>query len=289
MKILVKFAAALSLYAFSQVTAQNDTLYVWFGGEFQGEMWHDTVYAPIGDWIDIPVFFSGSSYDVVVGDMVIPLGINKDFIDQFDSLSCQVHGVLVQWDYADFIHFNDEFQPNWASLSFVGIADHLPPYDSNWLFTGPDSLQLCLSYRVHTVEDTGLIDQTICDAVGMGWDLFNGPGVAGDTIGVIPYEIIPYFACVKFDTATVGGCDYTVGDVNNSDSYNGLDITYGVAYFKGGNPPLYECECTPGNTWYVSGTVNGDCVYNGLDIGYGVNYLKGGPGLIPCPDCPPTN
>ena len=83
-------------------------------------------------------------------------------------------------------------------------------------------------------------------------------------------------------------CIYVAGDVNNSSSYNGLDITYGVAYFKGGNYPLYECECTPGNTWYVSGDVNGDCLYNGLDIGYGVNYLKGGSALISCPDCPPA-
>ncbi|UCC78257.1 MAG: hypothetical protein JSW64_08180 [Candidatus Zixiibacteriota bacterium] len=83
-------------------------------------------------------------------------------------------------------------------------------------------------------------------------------------------------------------CDYVVGDVNASDSYNGLDITYGVAFFKGGPAPLYECECTPGNTWYVSGDVNASCSYNGLDITYGVAYFKGGPDPIPCPDCPPN-
>jgi hypothetical protein len=32
-------------------------------------------------------------------------------------------------------------------------------------------------------------------------------------------------------------CDYAVGDANNSSSLNGLDVTYGVAYFKGGPPP----------------------------------------------------
>jgi hypothetical protein len=85
-----------------------------------------------------------------------------------------------------------------------------------------------------------------------------------------------------------GGCDYIVGDVNGSDSYNGLDITYGVAFFKGGPAPMYECECTPGNTWYVSGDVNASCSYNGLDITYGVAYFKGGPGPNPCGDCPPT-
>jgi hypothetical protein len=85
-----------------------------------------------------------------------------------------------------------------------------------------------------------------------------------------------------------GPCgSYTVGDVNGSGSYNGLDITYGVSYFKGGPPPLYECVCIPGNIWYATGDVNASCNYNGLDITYGVNYFKGGDGPAPCPDCPP--
>jgi hypothetical protein len=85
-------------------------------------------------------------------------------------------------------------------------------------------------------------------------------------------------------------CNYVVGDVNGSDSYNGLDITYGVNYLKGiGPPPAYECECGSEGTWYVSGDVNGSCGYNGLDITYGVNYLKGiGAAPVPCPSCPPA-
>ena len=84
------------------------------------------------------------------------------------------------------------------------------------------------------------------------------------------------------------GCDYVVGDANNSASFNGLDVTYGVAYFKGGPAPPYTCECTPGNTWYVAGDVNASCGYNGLDITYSVSYFKGGAAPVPCGDCPPT-
>lgn len=81
-------------------------------------------------------------------------------------------------------------------------------------------------------------------------------------------------------------CEYVTGDVNGSDSYNGLDITYGVAFLKGGNEPMCEfCALCP--DWFYCGDVNGSCNYNGLDITYGVAYLKGGPGLIPCGDCPP--
>jgi len=34
------------------------------------------------------------------------------------------------------------------------------------------------------------------------------------------------------DGALQAGCEYVVGDVNGSESYNGLDITFGVAFFK---------------------------------------------------------
>ncbi|UCC80273.1 MAG: hypothetical protein JSW64_02625 [Candidatus Zixiibacteriota bacterium] len=87
------------------------------------------------------------------------------------------------------------------------------------------------------------------------------------------------------------GCDYTVGDVNGSDSYNGLDITYGVNYFKGGPDPMCpygSCPIPPCDVFYYCGDVNASCSYNGLDITYGVNYFKGGPGPLPCGDCPPS-
>jgi hypothetical protein len=42
------------------------------------------------------------------------------------------------------------------------------------------------------------------------------------------------------------GCDYVVGDVNASCNYNGLDITYGVNYFKYGSPGPQPCaDCPP--------------------------------------------
>ncbi len=83
-------------------------------------------------------------------------------------------------------------------------------------------------------------------------------------------------------------CEYVVGDVNGNGVRNGLDVVYGVTYFKGGPPPPYSCECTLGNTWFVSGDANASCNFNGLDISYLVSYFKGGPAPIPCPDCPPA-
>ncbi len=83
-------------------------------------------------------------------------------------------------------------------------------------------------------------------------------------------------------------CSYVIGDANGNGSFNGLDVTYSVAYFKGGPPPPYSCECTPGNTWYVAGDVNQSCSFNGLDVTYMVAYFKGGPAPHPCSDCPPA-
>ncbi|UCE66302.1 MAG: hypothetical protein JSU85_15915 [Candidatus Zixiibacteriota bacterium] len=90
-------------------------------------------------------------------------------------------------------------------------------------------------------------------------------------------------------TFTVSGCDYVVGDVNGSDVYSGFDITYSVAYLKGGPEPLCDsCECLPHSFFWTCGDVNADCVYNGLDISFGVSYFKyGTTEPMPCPDCPP--
>lgn len=87
-------------------------------------------------------------------------------------------------------------------------------------------------------------------------------------------------------TGVPPGCDYIVGDVNNSASYNGLDITFGVAFFKGGSVPICDyCPLCP--DWNYCGDVNGSCTYNGLDITYGVAYFKGGATPLACDDCPP--
>jgi hypothetical protein len=84
-----------------------------------------------------------------------------------------------------------------------------------------------------------------------------------------------------------GGCQYVVGDINDNGQANGIDITFGVAYFKGGVAPSYICDCPNRGPIYAAGDVNGNCNFNGIDITYYVAYLKGGPALMPCPDCPP--
>jgi hypothetical protein len=102
------------------------------------------------------------------------------------------------------------------------------------------------------------------------------------------YELMPrYYTDLTW--GLVGPrCHYTVGDVNNNSTFNGIDVTYGVSYFKGGTLPPYSCECSPGNTWFVAGDVNASCNFNGIDITYMVSYFKGGALCRPCPDCAPA-
>ena len=84
-------------------------------------------------------------------------------------------------------------------------------------------------------------------------------------------------------------CSYIPGDINNNGSANGIDVTYGVSYLKGGSPPPYSCDCPPYGVIFVSGDVNGNCAFNGIDITFFVAYLKGmQPTLNYCADCPPS-
>jgi hypothetical protein len=85
------------------------------------------------------------------------------------------------------------------------------------------------------------------------------------------------------------GCPYKVGDINNDGNSNGIDVVFGVNYFKGGLIPPVVCDCPDPNPIYGAGDVNGNCVFNGIDITYYVAFLKGNqPSLLWCPTCPPS-
>jgi hypothetical protein len=92
---------------------------------------------------------------------------------------------------------------------------------------------------------------------------------------------------VTFNVGLVGGCQYVIGDINHNGIANGIDVVYGVGYFKGGPEPPFICDCPPNGLLYAEGDVNGNCAFNGIDITFYVGYLKGGPVLRSCQDCPP--
>jgi hypothetical protein len=209
---------------------------------------------------------------------------------------------------------------NTGANYFIELCTYTPPGGD------PADIDLSVTAFVDTVEQGSAVDESLIVGNLGDLTLYYGlhpdsswitvipdtgavPGLQSDSVTVTfsaaslaPGTYLAQLAVVSNDTdeATIiipvtlevtgqsGGCDYAIGDVNNSGTFNGLDVTYSVAYLKGGPPPPYPCECTPGHTWYVAGDVNASCSFNGLDVTYMVAYFKGGPAPNPCPDCPPA-
>ena len=65
-----------------------------------------------------------------------------------------------------------------------------------------------------------------------------------DNTTVSPFSAVTISDADTGETVTVK-ITLSSGDVNGSCSYNGLDITYGVAYFKGGSDPIPCPDCPP--------------------------------------------
>ncbi len=207
---------------------------------------------------------NGATWSGLTSAIMVDFGTEDLSGAYYPSLAVTTNGNLAcVWNETP-INFNGS--EIWASYSFNGGA--------TW--TGNDEPELISfpadhpAYRAHVFAGIG-------DTLHVVWN----EGITTNGYYDIHYS--------KGDTLAVsggGGCDYVVGDVNGSDTYNGLDITYGVAFFKGGANP--QCApCAPCPDWNYCGDVNGSCSYNGLDITYGVAYFKGGALPIPCSDCPP--
>ena len=141
----------------------------------------------------------------------------------------------------------------------------------------------------------GAMDHTVTDT---SFDHFDsGTLIPGDvfTLHADLAEVFNYICTFHpgmvgtltvLDTASGGNCNFIIGDINGSGTANGIDVTYGVGYFKGGPPPPVSCDCPPYGNIYPGGDVNGNCAFNGIDISFYVSYLKGGAVLSSCPNCP---
>ena len=142
-------------------------------------------------------------------------------------------------------------------------------FDSNEYNTG--------SYD-HLYSDTSQFELRIARP-GDGWHYFHFE--FSDGIEIVSTAV---------DSVLISsvGCDYLPGDINGNGTSNGIDVTYGVSYLKGGTPPPIACDlCPQTQPFYAAGDINGSCTFNGIDITYFVSYLKGGPGLLYCQTCPP--
>jgi len=108
---------------------------------------------------------------------------------------------------------------------------------------------------------------------------------AGNTWYQVPFD---WSFCLL---GPAGSCEYVPGDINGNGSANGIDVTYGVTYLKGGSAPPDICADCPnaGQNLFGAMDVNGSCSANGIDITFFVAYLKQlQPALLFCQSCPPV-
>jgi parallel beta-helix repeat protein/predicted outer membrane repeat protein len=156
--------------------------------------------------------------------------------------------------------------------------DNIVKLDNIWLFVSPASDSLA--------PGDSLISLVTINTANINAGGYNG------SIVVHSNDPIDSLAMVQVAlVVTESGCHYIPGDINGNGTSNGIDVVFGVNYFKGsGTAPPVDCHPTcpnEPNPFYAAGDVNGNCAYNGIDITFFVRYLKGEvPSLLYCPDCP---
>jgi|GEM_PF-5067507 len=197
--------------------------------------------------------------------------------------------IFLQYDGSDFLDAMTIGIENSAGDIGLQVA-----YNENYihdnlaiLFSPPITwLSTSLEPGVLAPSDPPLWFNIIMDASQLEPGIHNGRIIinSNDPLGTLN-SIID----VEFTVEAI--CDFYIpGDVNGSNSANGLDVIFMVNHFKGGDPPYFECPACEdlGGSRYVSGDVNGSCSFNGLDVTYFVNFLKGiGSALTYCSQCAP--
>ncbi len=223
----------------------------------------------IYSWVAVPHYGTGGPYTF----QIILLSNNKIYIQYQDINSPDNSSTVGIQNDDGSIGLEIAFDAQYLTDN-LAIEISAP---TNWLSASPVS---------GIVQPNESINATITfDSSDLPEGIYTGNLYLDSNDPVSPSVDI----AVTFNVSTLSGCDYIAGDINNSGDLNGLDVTFAVAYFKGGPASGYECECTPGNTWFVSGDVNNSCFFNGLDVTYMVAYFKGGPAPVPCQDCPPVS
>ena len=138
---------------------------------------------------------------------------------------------------------------------------------------------------IDTTDTDGTYSLTL--NIGSHYAIYTKQNYADTTISDIP--ITPDTITIDLTLRFLQNCIYVAGDVNNDGVFNGFDMTYLYAWLKGGPPPPYSCECTPGRIWWVALEANGSCNFNGLDITFLLGHFPNGViEIMPCPDCPPV-
>ena len=226
--------------------------------------------------------------DAIIEDESICYDDFEDFFNSgcptgvWDTITanCEFYGTSGDYNYNDAT-LRDE---DWLEVDIDGINltywEVYSEFETEFTIIrqGPDNP--CEGYEEVRIDTVPACDSTqISDLLWTGkyWIRIRPNSFSG-----IPCGSGYYFSLYTYG---YNNCCYINGDVNGSGRFDGLDIVFGVNYFKGGMPPPYYCICN-GYYWHESGDINGDCHFNGLDITYMVGVLKGFWPASFCPECP---
>lgn len=172
---------------------------IYYGGSFSGTTWNDVMVVSPGEWVDIPVYVVSDNPGVYVADMMIPLGINKAYVDQFNQENCKAFYPVNEWDVATFVNLNDEYEAGKTSLSFLGFAQIVSERSPYGHWQTPTKV---MSFNVHLVENEELINSLV-NALAPGYDLRQGDANMGDRTGSEVFKVNQHFANLLFEPAAL--------------------------------------------------------------------------------------
>jgi hypothetical protein len=269
------------VYTGGEVTAGTSTFYegisVSFymsdpgGGEFSGIK----VYSPI--LIGFPILTPGDSvlcYGQVTDDGMTTLNVSAQ------ELSIRRHRPPIEplrilAREIDPYTGGDSLAEKYEAV-FVRINN--PTVDSTIEFSNT-SRWYCHDYSGNFIVKEESDSISFVPSTGQQYSYFQG--VVDQIAGL--YLLKPR---LMSDLVIDRPCNYILGDVNASGAFNGVDVVYGVNYFKGSPAyPRWPCLVYPPDEInFVAGDVNGNCTFNGIDITYSVNIFKGraDPIINPC-------
>ncbi|MCD6161112.1 MAG: VCBS repeat-containing protein [candidate division Zixibacteria bacterium] len=256
------------------ILRQRPDIEIWYGN-------HDNMLlnGRLGEIIGVDVYLQTAG-EIPLNSIKLMLGIDNQYID---SLLSETEGDF----FYPFTGMSEAgFQapvgspPNiagWSSQEFNAINDSLESVLINF-----DNPSLMAMYVVRIAGDT-LFNGDTLSCFGPGVDELGDFSVAIDS-GGDTLSIIEHFSRLYIQDSYA----YYPGDVN---MYNGLwppmligsDVTYFVAYFKGGtsSPP-----CLLDGFW-AAADINGDCMIIGSDVIRLVAYFRGEGSVSFCGDYPP--
>lgn len=230
---------------FGHTSAQDSTVIITIGGA--------TTPPCDENRLDFPVYMSNP---VEVGGFSIQIMLTDPSWFEFDpddSLAVDTIGAC----HTTWGNFEFAVHPYGHSVYITAIGpggQNLPP--------GED----CLIFTIHGDFNNKLISDT-CQLINFGTTQVSNATGSGN----LPRTL-------RRDSLCVEPCDTNLvrGDANQSGTLNGLDVTFLIAYFKGGPSVCLGCTCL--------GDANTSGVVNGLDVVFLVSYFKGGPAPYP-PNC----